>query len=281
MTPKLIQGIEQIADTYDHFIIDVWGVLHDGRNAYPGAADALRTLKAAGKQVLLLSNSPNRATRVIEKVLGPIGIGPDLYDHILTSGEAAHAHMRDHHAGQKVYTFWDEEESTAIDNAGLERVFEIDAADFIYGSLVPYDAIAVDYDAVLARARARDLPMVCGNPDRIVGYGATLHLCVGALAERYENAGGTVTWIGKPYRPIYDQARAMLGNPDKSRILAIGDGLLTDIAGAANFGCDVVWNVIGIHWDEVSTKGTIDAAKVERALAGRPAPSALMHGFKP
>lgn len=278
--PPVYDGLARIAARYDHFIVDVWGVLHDGQNAYEGAADAMKYLKDAGKQILLLSNSPNRSSRVVEKVITPIGIPASSYDFILTSGEAAHAHMETHHAGQKVYTFWDDEEPTAIAGLDLTRVYDVAEADFIFGSLVPYHAESDDYVNVLLRALDLKLPFVCGNPDRVVGHGDALHLCVGALAEAYEQQGGSVTWIGKPYRPVYDQAWEMLGKPDKSKILAIGDSLVTDVAGANGFGCDVLWNVTGIHWDELQTAQKIDPTRVSKALSGNPVPTGLLHGFK-
>lgn len=268
---------------YDHFIIDIWGVLHDGVKAYAGVPAALSAMKTAGKQLLLLSNSPNRASRVVEKVITPIGITPATYDHILTSGEAAYAHMRDHHAGSRVYTFWDEEEPTAIEGANLTRVYDVREADFIYASLIPYDAAASDYADVMALALSRRLPLVCGNPDRVVGHGDTLHVCVGTLAEAYERMGGPVIWIGKPYLPVYEQAWAMMGKPDKSKILAIGDSLVTDVAGAAGFGCDVYWNVTGIHWEELKSQhaaGRIDPVRVQAAIEGHATPTGLLHGFR-
>lgn len=278
--PPLLKGLSDIIDDYDHFIIDVWGVLHDGRKAYPGAAAAMQFLKDRGKQTLLLSNSPNRSARVLEKVIKPIGIPDGTYDHILTSGEAAHHHMLAHHSGQRVYCFWDEENPTAIENIDLTRVYKIEDADFIYGSILPYQSSLNDYVDVMAQALMRKLPFVCGNPDRVVGVDDALHICAGQLAEWYENAGGDVTWIGKPYRPIYDQAWEMLGQPDKSRIVAIGDSLITDIAGAAGFGCDALWNVTGIHWDEVQTGQSINSAKLIKALNNHPKPVGLLHGFQ-
>jgi HAD superfamily hydrolase (TIGR01459 family) len=279
MTPKLFKGIADFTDAYDFFLIDIWGVLHDGNNAYPGAADAMRYLQSKGKTALLLSNSPNRASRVVEKVLNPIGIPADTYQYIMTSGEAAHDYMAQHHAGQNVYTFWDDENPTALEHLDINRVYDINEADFIYASLIPYNAQSDTYDAVLKAAHARDIPFICGNPDRVVVNGGTLHLCVGSLAEAYENAGGRVVWFGKPFRPIYDQAWETLGKPDKSKILAIGDGLLTDVGGANTFGCDVVWNVEGIHWDEVSLNDHIDPDKLKTVLKGQPQPIGLIHGF--
>lgn len=281
--PPIYASLADIAPDYDHFIIDVWGVLHDGVKAYKGAAEAMDYLKASGKQCLLLSNSPNRASRVVEKVIGPIGINHASYDHILTSGEAAWAHLRTHHKGQKVYTFWDDENPTALENLdNVTRVYDVREADFIYGSLVPYDAVELQYADVLAIALAHKIPFVCGNPDRVVGHGDGLHLCVGTLAEWYEKNGGNVIWIGKPYRPIYDQAWDMLGKPDKSKILAIGDSLVTDVAGAAGFGCDVLWNVTGIHWEELRSDHAvhkIDPEKVTAAIKGHATPTGLLHGF--
>jgi HAD superfamily hydrolase (TIGR01459 family) len=280
MIPPVHKGIADFAGAYDYFLIDIWGVLHDGNNAYPGAADAMRYLKDRGKKALLLSNSPNRSSRVVQKVLRPIGIPDDTYDHILTSGEAAHDYMRDRHAGQRVYTFWDDEHPTALENLDVERVYDVRDADFIYASLLPYNSDAQPYEPILRQALERGLEIVCGNPDRVVVNSGSLHLCVGTLADTYEKQGGAVVWFGKPYTPIYDRAWDMLGKPDKSKMVAIGDSLLTDIVGAAGFGCDVVWNVEGIHWEELASADRIDPAKVKAVLEQSPAaPQGLMHGF--
>jgi HAD superfamily hydrolase (TIGR01459 family) len=279
-TPPVYNGLADLVNHYDHFIVDVWGVLHDGQKAYPGAIDGMEYLKKRGKNVLLLSNSPNRSARVVEKVLTPIGIHPKNYDYILTSGEAAHDYMRQHHSGQRVYTFWDAEMPTALDNLDVKRVFDIKQADFMFGSLMPYESVAETYSAVLAEGFARRLPFICANPDRVVGHGDSLHLCVGSLAEAYEKMGGIVVWVGKPYLPVYDRAWEMLGKPDKSKIIAIGDGLITDVGGASTFGCDVIWNVMGIHWDEISTNNMIDREKIAHVLKDQPRPTGLMHGFK-
>lgn len=278
--PPYLSGMRAVMDEYDAFILDIWGVLHDGVDAYPHAADTLAALKAAGKQVLLLSNSPQRAHTVATRKLGPMGLHADLYDFILTSGEAAHTYMQAHHQGQKVYCFWPEEQPTALDGLDIRRVHSMHEADFIYGSLLPYDSHISMYEHVLTEALALKLPLVCGNPDRIVGHGDALHLCVGSLAERYEAMGGSVIWIGKPYLPVYDLAYDLLGRPDKKRILAVGDSLVTDVAGARGFGCDVLWNLEGIHWDDVKGGGAqLDPARLSAALVGHAVPTGLIHGF--
>jgi len=279
-TPPVFAGLDDFAKKYDHFIVDIWGVLHDGNNAYPDAVSAMRYLKDHGKQVLLLSNSPNRSSRVVQKVLGPIGIPSDTYQHIITSGEAAHHYMDEHYKGQKVYTFWDDEIPTALEDLDITRVYDLDKADFIYASLVPYNSKAETYAAALDQALKRNLTIICGNPDRVVINSGGLHMCVGTLADAYEKSGGNVIWFGKPYKPIYEWAHELLGRPEKSKIIAIGDGLLTDVGGAANFGCEVIWNVEGIHWDEIATSDHIDPAKVADVLKDQPHPTGLMHGFK-
>jgi HAD superfamily hydrolase (TIGR01459 family) len=281
--PPVYTGIGQIAERYDHFIIDIWGVLHDGLQAYAGVIDAMAFLKAEGKQTLLLSNSPNRSQRVVDNVVTPIGIAPDMYDHIITSGEASWAHIKAQHEHQKVYVLWHDEQPTALVDTNVKRVYDITQADFIYGSLIPREATSLSYQDILAQALARQIPFVCGNPDRVVGIGDTLYLCAGTFAEQYEAMGGHVVWIGKPYPTVYEQAWASLGRPDKSRILAIGDSLLTDVAGARNFGCDVLWNVTGIHWEELKSDHAVhqvDAQKVLEALAGHALPTGLLQGFK-
>jgi len=282
-TLPIYDGLAPLLDRYDHFILDIWGVLHDGMAPYPGVVECLQTLQARGKQVLLLSNSPRSNSDVAGSKLTPMGLVPSLYNHMLTSGEASRHYIADHHPGQKVYTFWDQEEPSAFDGVDLTRVYDVTQADFMFGSLIPGNMTMLDYEDLLQRALARNIPFVCGNPDRVVGHGDEIFMCVGTLAEWYENRGGRVIWIGKPYQPVYDQAHEMMGRPDKARMLAIGDSLLTDVGGATGFGIDVLWNVTGIHWEELKMEHapeSIDPTRIEAALKGHAQPTALLHGLR-
>jgi len=280
--PPLYAGLSAVSDHYDAFILDIWGVLHDGIEAYPQAASTLLRLQEAGKQVVLLSNSPSRAARVSERTLAPMGLPRHLYTDIMTSGEAAHALMaRDWH-GARIYCVWPEEQPSALEGLVFDRVYDVAEADVMFGALVPYDATLTDYMPVLQQACEKGLPFVCGNPDRVVGHGSQLHLCIGSLAEYYEGLGGRVIWVGKPYIPVYKLAHEMIGRPDKRKICAVGDSLVTDVQGAHAFGCDVLWNMVGIHWDEVrdlAHPSRLSAPRLLEAIGVGPVPTGLLHGF--
>lgn len=283
-TPPLINGLRDVIHQYDVFFLDVWGVLYDGFKPYDGVIEALEYLKKNDKTILLLSNSPCASPQVARDKMTPMGITPAHYDIFLTSGDISQEYMQQNHQGQKVYTFWDDENPSALENTNTTRVMDVREADFIYASLLPRPTPNINvYKDVLALAYERDLPFVCGNPDRVVGYGGDIYYCVGTLAEIYESMGGTVIWYGKPYIDVYNRAWDMVGKPDKSRILAIGDSLITDVAGATNFGCDVLWNVTGIHWEELQQQNAsdkIDFARVQTALNGHSIPTGLLQGFK-
>lgn len=284
--PPVIDGLAQIIDRYDHFFLDVWGVLHDGIEPYDGVIDALKALQAKNKTVLLLSNSPCLSPEIADPKhgkVGKMGLVPPLYNYFLTSGDASHQHMKTHHDGQKVYAFWDDEDVSAFNGLNLERVHDVREADFIYASLLKPGTVFMDYEDVLSIALSHKIPFVCGNPDRVVGFGKGMNLCVGTLAEWYENQGGAVTWFGKPYPALYQQAWEMIGKPDPASILAIGDSLITDVAGATGFGIDVLWNVTGIHWEELKQDHAatrIDPARVNLALKNHAIPTGLLHGFQ-
>ena len=284
--PPVIDGLDEIIDRYDVFFLDVWGVLHDGIEPYPGVIDALKTMQAKNKIVLLLSNSPCLSHEIADPQngkVGKMGLVPPLYNHFLTSGDVSHHYMNTHYDRQKAYVFWDEEDVSAFDGLDLTQVYNIREADFIYASLLKPGTAFLDYEDVLTVALDHNVPLVCGNPDRVVGFGSSMNLCVGTLAEWYEKKGGSVIWFGKPYPAIYQEAWETVGKPDKSRILMIGDSLVTDVAGATGFGIDVLWNVTGIHWEELKQDHAatrIDPARVENALKGHAMPTGLLHGFK-
>lgn len=281
--PPILNGLSDVMDDYDVFFLDVWGVLYDGLAPYPTTLETLKALKANDKTVLLLSNSPCLSSHVARTKMSPIGVTPDMYDFFLTSGDASNTYIKANFSGQKVYSFWKDEDVSALDNTHTTRVFNIREADFMYGSLLPHGASLADFEDILALALTKDLPFVCGNPDRVVGVGDDIFYCVGSLAQVYEEMGGTVIWYGKPYADVYNQAWEMVGKPEKSRILAIGDSLITDVAGATNFGCDVLWNATGIHWEELkcqTAQHSIDPSRIKQALVGHATPTALLEGFK-
>lgn len=253
MTVPVISGLGAIAADYDGYIVDVWGVLYDGGAAFPGAADCLKRLKAAGKRVIVLSNSPRRWHVVAER-LTEIGIDASHYDHVLTSGEDAHRHLLTRAdpwyaaLGRRCFETGRGRFSNVLNGLDIDSVAALERADFVFnaGTVGEHDEVA-DYADMLAEAVGRGLPMICANPDVVVVHGGHRLICAGALAAEYERLGGRVRYHGKPHAPIYQTVFALLGLADRRRILAIGDGLPTDIAGAAAVGIDSLLIAGGIH----------------------------------
>ncbi|HRC27486.1 MAG TPA: TIGR01459 family HAD-type hydrolase, partial [Alphaproteobacteria bacterium] len=237
-----------------------WGLVHDGQTLYPGVAACLSALRAQGKRIIFLSNSPNRAHSVARKLAG-LGVGAHMYDGIVTGGEVTHRLLReaaDPQIRMFAKRFYD------IDRTGLSglldglpdriRVEDLGQADALLATVVnsPVEEPLDGYDDILTAARARDLPLLCANPDRIVMVGTSLYYCPGAVADRYEALGGHVVRIGKPYPHVYDYALDLLGRPDPARVLAAGDSLATDVAGARQAGLPCLFNLTGIHRYEIT-----------------------------
>ncbi len=273
-TIPVLTGLAPLAARYDGFIIDLWGVLHDGGTAFPAAVATLAALTRAGKRSLLLSNAPRRA-HLLETQLAAMGIGRDLYTALLSSGEATHlalaARDRPFYAalGRRFYLMGPADDSSVIE--GLDyRGASIGEADFIL-AIGPGDGETVaDYQPALTRGAERGLPMVCVNPDRVVIHHGKSIPCAGALADLYIEMGGRVDWQGKPEPAIYDRALGLLGTAP-SRTLAIGDALATDIKGAAAAGLDSVLVAGGIHAAALNfdPAGTCppDSDRLDRLLA--------------
>jgi HAD superfamily hydrolase (TIGR01459 family) len=278
---RLVPGIGALAPRYDGFILDLWGVVHDGVAPMPGALECLRSLIEAGKRVVLLSNAPRRAGDVVERI-DRIGVPAGLYHSVMSSGEEAWQHLfrRDDSfyaaLGRRCVHIGSERDTGIREGLDLELVETAEEAEFILNTgPAGWDDRIEDYGPLLRRALERGLPMVCANPDLVVMHGGRLALCAGALAQWYEDRGGRVRWHGKPFRSVYETCFALLGVDDLSRILAIGDSLRTDIAGAAAAGIDSVLIVGGVHADEFGvTEGqTMDLeriAAVLRATSYRP-----------
>jgi HAD superfamily hydrolase (TIGR01459 family) len=253
---RLIRGVGALAPRYDGFILDLWGVVHDGVAPLPGALECLRGLLEAGKRIVLLSNAPRRAEDVVERI-DRIGVSVGLYHNVMSSGEEAWQHLirRDDSfyaaLGWRCLHIGSERDVGIREGLGLELVETTEEAEFILNTgPAGWDDRVEDYAPLLGRALERALPMVCANPDLVVMHGDRLAVCAGALAQWYEERGGSVRWHGKPFRSVYETCFGLLGIGDLSRILAIGDSLRTDIAGAAGAGIDSVLIAGGIHADE-------------------------------
>jgi HAD superfamily hydrolase (TIGR01459 family) len=253
----LLSGIAAVVESYQGLILDLWGVMHDGRAPMPGVIDCLERFKSAGKRVVVLSNAPRRAHLVAERVT-EIGIPRHLYDHLMSSGEETwqHLHRRDdpfyRSLGRVCYHIGPPRDDNMLADLGLTRVDDIERAEFILNTGPwGWEATVEAYEAMLQRAYARNLPMVCANPDLVVMHSGRRAICAGAIAERYEALGGHVRWHGKPLPEIYGHCFDLMGISDRRSILAVGDSLRTDIAGAAGVGIDSVWVLGGIHGEEL------------------------------
>jgi HAD superfamily hydrolase (TIGR01459 family) len=285
MTLRILEGIGEIAPSYDGFILDIWGVLHDGSQPFPGVVDALQRLKTAKKRVVVLSNAPRRAGPVAER-LAEIGIARALYDHVHSSGEEAWQHLsrRDDPfyagLGRRCYHIGPARDDNMLEGVDLARVGTVAEADFLLNTGPGgWDDTVEGYEPVLRAARARDLPMVCANADLVVMHRGRRMFCAGAVAQRYEALGGRVRWHGKPFPSVYDTCFALLGIEDRRRVLAVGDSLRTDIAGANAAGIDSVLVAGGIHADELGAGagGRLDAKRIAAAIAESGAmPTAVM-----
>ena len=256
MNLRLLSGLSEIAPRYDGFILDLWGVLHDGLRPFPGVVEALSALKAADKRITVLSNAPRRAALVAQRMT-EIGIPPGLYDHVHSSGEETwqHLRMRDEPfyaaLGARCYHIGPTRDDNMLEGLDLVRVGAADDADFILNTgPSEWDETVAQYQPLLDRALARDLPMVCANPDLVVVHEGRRVICAGAVALRYEEMGGRVRWHGKPFPSVYTTCFALLGIADRRRILAVGDSLRTDIAGANAAGIDSLLVSGGIHAEE-------------------------------
>ena len=270
--------MEYVAGQYDAFILDIWGILYNGERVFPGVINALHELKAMGKKVSFLSNSPSRIASVTERLGSSYGVTPDLYQAAFNSGESSYLALRDRsdtwhqRLGKKFYFIFAESHRENYADLDYEQVDNIETADFIIISkTLDFNETIEDYEYRLNVAAQRGLPMLCANPDRIVGIGDTLFICPGTVAAYYETLGGDVYYHGKPHQDVYTHMHQLLGKPDPRRILAIGDALETDILGGNRFGCDTLMLTAGIHTTEINPDNALaDVARLSGQFDAHP-----------
>jgi HAD superfamily hydrolase (TIGR01459 family) len=269
----VLNGFASLAERYDGFILDLWGVIHDGIAPYPGAIDVLTRLRDGGKPAVLLSNAPRRS-HMAQQAMRQMGIPDDLYRDLLTSGEATHRMLRDRTdpffaaLGRRMYHLGPQRDRSVFEGLDLQQVASPAAADFLLNTGPNDEGFPTDaslFDGDLRACFLAALPMVCANPDLVVVRGGKLVICAGLLAQRYEALGGAARWVGKPDPTIYGVVLDLLRLPP-SRVLAVGDSLRTDIAGAAGVGIDSCWVLGGIHRDELN--GDAEAAQEAVRRAG-------------
>lgn len=268
----LIEKFSALAANYDVVLSDVWGVTHNGVAAFPEACDALSRFRSGGGTVILITNAPRPGAAVIPQ-LDRYGVPREAYDGIVSSGDVTRGVIAER-SGESFFHLGPERDLPIFE--GLEAHFApVEEADYVVCTGPFNDDIETPehYRDLLAVMRKRSLFMVCGNPDVVVERGDRLVYCAGAIADLYAHLGGDVLYAGKPYRPIYDMALAKAQDARgasiaRSRMLAIGDSVRTDLTGAASFGIDCLFITAGIHAEELGGRETPDPAALAKIFAG-------------
>ncbi|MBT3204411.1 MAG: TIGR01459 family HAD-type hydrolase [Gammaproteobacteria bacterium] len=253
MTIPCIYGVNNLTNDYDVFLVDAWGVLHDGVDVFDDAISCLKVLKDANKTVIILSNAARRSSKLVQE-MDKLGVPSDHFDFLFSSGEEAWQAMFNRSEqyqlewGRQCLYIGNERSRSLLDGLDIEEVSSLDQASFMLVTGVENMQDRVEkYDNLLLDAASRNLPMVCANSDRIAVRGGVPYFCGGALAIRYRELGGRVFEFGKPHRPIYERCLSVLPDTAASRILAIGDSFETDMPGASNMGIDSLFVTQGIH----------------------------------
>jgi len=270
LTP-FIECLEPLVRDYDVLFCDVWGVIHNGMNAFPVACDALARFRARGGTVILITNAP-RAGDAVGRILDRLAVPREAYDAITSSGDVTRG-VVSARLPQAVFHLGPQRDLSIF--AGLDVKFApAETADYVVCSGLFDDTVETpeSYRDMLAAMRTRNLFMVCANPDIVVERGDTLVYCAGALAEAYAALGGEVLYCGKPHTPIYDAALAAAAGlrgaaPARRRVLAIGDSVRTDLKGAAAYGIDYMFVTSGIHAEEYGSRDAPDMTALNAIFA--------------
>jgi len=259
--PTTITRLEEIYDNYDAFILDQWGVIHDGNKGYLNAIKCIEKLYSKKKILTIISNSSRKKEETIMR-LPNLGFQSTHFHEVMTSGEMIWLSLKNKNnsevknLGKRCFHIYDQTKNEGeIFQKGLEKyifVKNIEDADFILGCTPFFEKAVVDYIPLLNVAKEKDLLFVCANPDfeSLDKKSNSLTFCMGTIAELYNSLGGKTFLLGKPSIEIYKKTFEKLKNIKKSRILAIGDSLFHDIKGALNFGVDsLLITSTGIHND--------------------------------
>jgi HAD superfamily hydrolase (TIGR01459 family) len=273
---RMIDTLDQIADGYSVILSDVWGVLHNGVTAFPDAVATLSRMREQGRTVILITNAPRPHPSVIAQLLS-LGVDESAWDRVITSGDVTRRLIEE--GPRRVFHLGPDRDTIIYDGLDVELVDYPEAGAIVCTG--PFDdetETPEDYKELLATLRGRNLPFICANPDIVVERGDRLIWCAGALARDYAQLGGRTLIAGKPHRPIYEAAlaaaREIVGRDvAASEILAIGDGVMTDVKGAADNGFDLLYVTAGIHAHEYAGDNGPDIAKLEAFLGS--------HGYSP
>src|SRR5712672_4404432 len=279
---RFVERLRDLVDGVEVVLSDIWGVVHNGLESFPEACEALHTYRKQGGTVILITNAPRPADSV-QRQLRKLGVADDTYDAIVSSGDLTRHFVADH-PGRKMFWLGPEKHNSIY--RGLDPVLaQLEQADYIVctGLLDDETESGEDYREMMQKARERKLTLICATPDIVVERGDRLIYCAGAVAELYRELGGEVIFYGKPHRPIYERAMQLAaarnGHTAKlSKVLAIGDSVRTDLAGAHGFGIDCLFVTRGIHAEDFEGLDQLDPASVKE-LFGHP-PRALTRGLR-
>lgn len=259
---RILTSLSEVSGTYDALFCDLWGCLHNGRAPYPAAVAALQAFRAKGGRVVLLTNAP-RPSKFVMAQLDRMGVPRDAWDIIVSSGDAAQYAMLSGAVGTRVWHLGPDKDdgffndlpgdapATPIIRVPLEEAEGIVCT----GPFDELTEVPEDYRARFLYAKTKGLKLLCANPDLVVDMGDKRIYCAGALAALYTEMGGESLYFGKPHPPIYDLARRRLAaltghEPDNGSILAVGDGIATDIQGAIGEGIDALFVTGGLAAEE-------------------------------
>jgi HAD superfamily hydrolase (TIGR01459 family) len=269
--PSFTDQFRALAPRYDVVLCDVWGVVHNGVAPFPPACDALARFRDGGGTVVLITNAP-RTSEVVARQLDRIGFPREAYDHVVCSGDVTRG-VISRRRTEAVFHIGPERDRSIFAELDV-RTATAETADYAVCSGLFDDTRETpeDYRDLLVHLRARDLFMVCANPDLVVERGDQRVYCAGAIADLYGLLGGEVLYAGKPHRPIYDEALARAAAtrgapPPLDRVLAIGDSVRTDLTGATRLGVDCLFVTAGIHAEELGTRDNPDAGGLARMFA--------------
>ncbi|MER8750049.1 TIGR01459 family HAD-type hydrolase [Mesorhizobium sp. M1050] len=275
-SPEIIGSLEDVSKTYSAILCDVWGVVHNGESHFPVATSALARAREVEIPVVLITNSPRRSADVVAQ-MNAIGVPLSAYDRVVTSGDVTRDLIAE--GPRKIFHIGADRDFTLYEGLDVELVEEFEASGVVCTGLFDDEVEKPeDYTELLRRLRARNLPFICANPDIVVERGERLIWCAGALARVYAQLGGRTLIAGKPYAPIYNVAMKevveLLGRPvERGQVLAIGDGMMTDVKGAADNGFDVLYVSGGIHARDYGDALQPDPARLAAFLE--------KHGYRP
>jgi len=277
-----VERLRDLVSGKEVVLSDIWGVVHNGLESFAEACEALHRYRSEGGTVILITNAPRPADSV-QRQLRKLGVADEVYNAIVSSGDLTRHYVATHPGGK---AFWLGPERDNSIYRGLDlTISPLDQADYIIctGLFDDESETPEDYRAMMREAGERKLPLICANPDIVVERGDRLIYCAGAIAELYRELGGEVIFYGKPHRPIYERAMELasehVSHPiTRDKVLAIGDSVRTDLAGAHGFGIDCLFVTRGIHSEEFEGVDQLDPASVKE-LFGHP-PRALMRELK-